>query len=161
MTNVCAPAVILAVLLTGGCADARTIVTESDDIAIATAYATASAAPEMSSVYFTVINRGGVEDTLLAVRSVGTAELHTVETHDGLSSMVPVAALPVPGHTCVILKPGSYHVMLRRLPTPLAAGDSIDVSLDMALAGTLEMRIPVLTYTDVVELVDAAGERCP
>jgi copper(I)-binding protein len=156
-----ATAAILAAAVCAGCGESRPIVAEAGHIAIADAYATASAAPDMSSVYFTVRNRGAVADTLLAVQSTGTAELHTMVTQNGLSSMVPVTALPVLGGTCVMLKPGGHHVMLRGLPTPLAEGDSIDVSVSMARAGTIAFRIPVLTYTGVVERLDAARGDCP
>lgn len=151
---------LVGLVIAGGCTPRRTVVAEAGDIAIADAYATVSAAPEMSSVYFTVLNRGSAPDTLLTVRSIGAAELHTMVTTNGLSSMVPVPALPIPGDSCVTLKPGSYHVMLHGLPTPLAAGDTIDVSLAMSRVGTVDLRVPVLTYTEVVERLDAVGGDC-
>jgi copper(I)-binding protein len=51
--------------------------------------------------------------------------------------------------------------MLTGLPNPLAAGDTIPVSVTMAVAGTIDMRVPVRTYTDVVEHLNDAGEDCP
>jgi copper(I)-binding protein len=143
------------------CSYDRTTLAAAGDLAIADAFATASAAPEMSSLYFTVINRGTVDDTVVGIRSVAKAELHTMVRRDGLSIMEPVPSLPVPHDSCVVLQPGSYHVMLTGLPNPLAAGDTIPVSVTMAVAGTIDMRVPVRTYTDVVEHLNDAGENCP
>ena len=152
---------LLIATAAAACGRESGVVTASGDIAVAAAYATASAAPEMSALYFTLLNRGAAADTLLRVESVGHAELHTMVTTDGLSKMTPVASLPVHGDSCVAMRPGSYHVMLHGLPTPLAAGDSIDVTITMALAGSIEFRMPVVTYTDVIERLDAARGVCP
>jgi len=154
-------ALLLLATATAGCGGNTAVVAEHGDIAVAAAYATASAAPEMSAAYFTLLNRGAAADTLLHVQSVAHAELHTVVTTDGLSSMTPVASLPVPADSCVAMRPGSYHVMLHGLPTPLEAGDSIDVTIEMARAGTIAFRMPVLNYTGVVESLDAARAVCP
>jgi copper(I)-binding protein len=155
------PALSLMGTLVTACIHDRTTVAAAGAIAIADAFATASAAPEMSSLYFTVINRGTDDDTVTAITSVAKAELHTMVMRDGLSTMEPVPSLLVPHDSCVIMKPGSYHVMLTGLPTPLAAGDTIPVSVMMARAGAIDMRVPVRSYTDVVEHLDEAGGDCP
>jgi copper(I)-binding protein len=133
-----------------------------DGVAISAAFATASAAPDVSSLYFTIRNDGAGPDTLLHVLApLGKAELHAVETVGGLSSMRRVERLPIPTGAKVRLEPGGYHVMLTQLPTPLRVGDSLQVSAVFSRADTLTFRVPVLTYTDVVERLDAEGGQAP
>lgn len=126
--------------------------------AIVEAYATASPAPDISALYFTVENRAAEADTLVAVSTAaGQATLHTVETSGGLSSMQPVERLPIPAGGSVRMRPGSYHVMLSALPAPLAAGDSIGVAATFARAGTLTFRAAVMTYSDLVQRLERDG----
>lgn len=153
--------VVLVAVTAVACTQEVAVVGERGDIAVTAAFATASAAPDLSALYFTLLNRGSVADTLAHIASVAPAVLHTVVTNDGLSTMAPVAALPIPADSCVAMRPGGYHVMLHGLPTPLAAGDSIDVTITMTRTGEIAFRIPVLTYTDVVERLDAAKAACP
>ena len=119
------------------------------------AYAPASPAPDVASLYFTVVNTSQHADTLTAVRTnMGVAMLHEVVTEDGLSKMQHVPAVPIaPGDT-LRLVPGSYHVMLSQLPRPLEVGDTISVTLQFACAGELTFNAVVLTYTEVVERLE-------
>jgi copper(I)-binding protein len=147
--------ITLAGLAASACGRESPPLAASGGIAVLEAYATASAAPDISALYFTVENRTAGADTLIAVStSVGHATLHTVETRDGLSSMQPVERLAVPGGAAVRMRPGSFHVMLSALPSPLVAGDSIDVEATFVHAGTLRFRAPVMTYSDVVERLE-------
>jgi hypothetical protein len=59
--------------------------------------------------------------------------------------------LVIPAGASVGLAPGGYHVMLTGLRRPLVAGDSIFIVLDLARANLLRFRVPVLTYTEMVE----------
>ncbi len=154
--------ITLAALAASACGRESPPLAVSGGIAVLDAYATASAAPDVSALYFTVENRAAEADTMIAVStSVGEATLHTVETRNGLSSMLAVERLPIPGGAEVRMRPGGYHVMLSALPSPLAAGDSIGVEATFVHAGTLRFRAPVMTYSDVVERLEqgAAGRR--
>lgn len=119
------------------------------------AYAPASPAPDVASLYFAVVNAGQLPDTLTAVRTtVGMAMLHDMVMEDGLSKMQHVPAISIaPGDT-LRLVPGSYHVMLSQLSQPLEVGDTISVTLRFAHAGDLSFRAEVLTYTEVVERLE-------
>ena len=147
-----APIALLAACAAAACGTGRPPVAAGGDIAVLQAYATASAAPDVSALYLTIENRGTAADTLLGVTTpVGHAMLHTVETNNGLSTMRPVERLPIAAGTEIRMRPGAYHVMLTGLPAPLAAGDTIEVEATFARAGALRFRAPVITYTDVVE----------
>ncbi|MGD8726041.1 MAG: copper chaperone PCu(A)C [Gemmatimonadales bacterium] len=122
------------------------------------AYAPASPAPDVASLYFTVVNTGRFPDTLTGVRSdAGRAMVHETVTEHGLSAMQHVSAIAIEPRDTLRLVPGSYHVMLSNLARPLEVGDTVTVHLQFTRTGELRVEAPVLTYTDVVELLE--GER--
>jgi len=151
-------AIAVAALVVAACGREPAPLAANAGTAVVEAYATASPAPDVSALYFTVENRAADADTLLAVSTAaGEATLHTVETSGGLSSMRPVERLPIPAGASVRMRPGGYHVMLSALPAPLAAGDSIGVTATFARAGTLTFHAAVMTYSDLVERLDRDG----
>jgi len=145
------------------CAEASpeaTVVAAKGGLEIHHAYAPASPAPDIASLYFTVINAGQLSDTLTDVRTgVGTAMLHTMVMENGLSKMQHVPAIAIPAGDTLRLVPGSYHVMLSRLQQPLQLGDTVTVTLEFARAGDLTFTASVLTYTDVVERLEPEQRR--
>jgi copper(I)-binding protein len=154
--------VLLGFVALAACAERteRTPVATAGDLSIYDAYAPASAAPDVGSLYFTVVNGGEVEDTLIQIRVVeGRAELHDVVTEAGLTRMQHVPALTIPAGGTVRLGPGSYHVMLTGLSAPLEVGQTVPVALLFAHGGIARFAAPVLTYSDVVERLEATAER--
>jgi copper(I)-binding protein len=111
-----------------------------------------------STLYFTVLNGGGTDDTLLAVRSdrVGEAVLHGV---DEVGHMVRAAAVAVPAGGRLRLRPGGYHVMLSRLAGEPGAGDTIPFELTFRHAGSLRVRAPVVPLAQMQEALDRAARR--
>jgi copper(I)-binding protein len=134
-------------------------VAAAGDLAVYDACAPAAAAPDVGSLYFTVVNGGNEPDTLLGVASpAGTAMLHDVITEGELTSMVHVPTVEIAPHGTLALAPGSYHVMLSNLGEPLRLGDTVSVTLTFARAGQVRFVAPVLTYTGVVELLERRPE---
>jgi copper(I)-binding protein len=135
----------------------RTPTASKGHLAIYDAVATASVATDASSLYFTIGNAAAVPDTLFGVTTAaGTASLHTVVTDSsGMTQMHPLAALVIPAGTLVQLAPGGYHVMLTDLRKPLEAGDTIRVALNLARGNLIRFRVPVLTYTEMLERLEA------
>jgi hypothetical protein len=116
----------------------------------------------VSAVYLTIRNRGGAPDTLLALDAdEGRAELHTVVTQGGRSTMQRVERLAIAAGEEVRFQPGGYHVMLTRPDPPLAVGDTVELRAMFARADTVVLRAPVLTYTDAVERLESDGVRTP
>lgn len=162
MRRPAAGAALLGALVLAACAERgeRIPVATAGDLSVFHAYAPASAAPDVGSLYFTVANRGAVEDTLIEIRVVqGKAELHDVVAEEGLTRMQHVPALPIPALGTVRLEPGGYHVMLTQLGAPLEVGQTLPVALVFARSGIARFAVPVLTYSDVVERLEAAAER--
>ena len=154
---------VIMALLTG-CGDphaspARRPIAASAGLEIYDAYAPAPAAPDIGSLYFTVVNRGTAPDTLAAITSSagGSATLHNM-IHDGEAMrMLPTGPMPIAEHDSLRLAPGGYHVMLSNLSHRPSVGDTIAVVLTFSRAGVIEFHAPVLTYTDVVRLLENPG----
>jgi copper(I)-binding protein len=139
--------------------DVREPVATLGGLSIYDAFAPASAAPDVASVYFTVVNHGSNADSLLSVATaIGDAALHTVVTENGRSRMQPVLAAPVLPGGQLRLRPGGYHVMLTGLAKPVQVGDTVEIALTFARAGTVSVRAAALTYTEVVERLESAGD---
>lgn len=99
-----------------------------------------------------VENRGDVADTLIALTSgLGAATLHAEVPGTG---MRPMPVLPLPRRSSIRLGKG-LHIMVQDLSRAPAPGDTIPLSLRFVHAGTLDLRVPVLRYS---EAIDAVGE---
>jgi copper(I)-binding protein len=154
----------LAVLmgLTVACAERPLADTEHGGIEISAAFATASPTSHSSAAYFTIRNSVDRPDTLLALSVLGgRAQLHTIEVHEGRTSMQHVEHLAIAPGVEIRLVPGGYHVMLTDLAAPLAVGDTVELSAIFASADTIAVRAPVLTYSQVVERLDSENGRHP
>lgn len=137
----------------------RRPVAAAADLEIYDAYAPAPAAPDVGSLYFTVVNSGSAPDTLLAIASSagGNALLHDMIQEAGSMRMHPTGPMPIAAHDSLRLKPGGYHVMLSDLSQRPLVGDTMRVVLTFARAGAIEFDVPVLSYTDVVRLLERPG----
>lgn len=95
--------------------------------------------------YFSVKNTSGEDDSLLAVRAgFAEASVHASVTNDaGVTSMAPVARLPIPAHETVTLEPRGLHVMFVGIKTPLAAGETLPVTLVFEKAGDVAVTFDV------------------
>lgn len=95
---------------------------------------------DRTALYATIENRGDREDRLVGVSSpdAGRAELHEVVQREGMMVMQPVAGgLLIPAGSKVMLKPGSYHVMVMKLRRPIAEGDRIAFTFTFEHAGVV------------------------
>lgn len=101
---------------------------------------------DVSAAYFVVDNPGEADTLVSAKASVGMmAQLHEVITDGGSSKMQQKeGGFPVPAKGELELKPGSFHVMIMGIKEPLAAGDTVDLTLQFEHAGTVNLKAPVL-----------------
>jgi len=104
------------------------------------------AGQEAGGVYATITSV--VDDRLLAAESTSAAvvEVHEhIRAADGVMQMRAVAhGIAIAGGTPLVLKPGSYHIMLIGLKQPLLKGSSIALTLRFAKAGTVKAEAEVL-----------------
>lgn len=94
-------------------------------------------------VYLTVVNGGPAEWLLEASSPVSTG----VALHG--QAMHAATAMAVPAGGELALRPGGVHVMLDPPLPALVRGDSVQLRLRFARAGTVVLWAPVIDYAEV------------
>jgi copper(I)-binding protein len=114
--------------------------------AIADAWIRATPPGARTAAAYLTITSAGTADRLLgaATPAAGGVEIHTHVVEAGMSRMVRVPELNLPAGEAVRLEPGGLHLMLLDVAGPLAAGTKVAVSLHFAVAGTVEIEVPVV-----------------
>ena len=137
----------------------RQLLASAAGLEIYDAYAPAPAAPDVGSLYFTVVNVGSEPDTLVAVETSagGTATLHRMIHEADAMRMQATGPMVIPASDSLRLRPGGYHVMISNLSNRPAVGDTLAVVLTFTRSGAIEISAPVLTYTEVVRLLGDPG----
>jgi copper(I)-binding protein len=98
------------------------------------------------AVYMTLDNKSGAADRLTGASSdvADKLQIHEMKVENGVMQMrVVLDGLPIPAGGSVVLKPGSYHVMLIGLKKPLTAGENIPLTLTFEKAGNISVTVPV------------------
>jgi copper(I)-binding protein len=96
--------------------------------------------------YLTLTNGTEEADALVGVTSPAAMSVQVHETFadaSGMMAMRPIAQLPVPAGGSVELKPGGYHLMLMGLKQPLAAGQTVELTLTFEHAAPVTVQAPV------------------
>ncbi len=111
------------------------------------------------AMYFTVASSAAdtltvdtlVVDTLLSVSVEGVdAALH--DSRDG--GMQSAGALVVSAGSPILFRPGGLHAMFTLPGLRPVAGDSLNVKIVFAMAGTAEVRAVVREYSELERLLD-------
>ncbi|MBN1305426.1 MAG: copper chaperone PCu(A)C [Anaerolineales bacterium] len=118
--------------------------TRSAELLIGEAWARPGASGDNSAVYF-VVDNPGQADALLSVGSQisGAVELHHSMQQDGAMVMQLQERIEMPANDRVELEPGGLHVMLIALTRDLKAGDTFDLTLTFARAGSRKVVVSV------------------
>lgn len=95
--------------------------------------------------FMVIHNEGNHDRRLVAAESpaAGIVELHTHLNENGVMKMRAVPHIEVKAHGLVELKPGSYHVMLIDLRTPLSEGDLVPITLKFDDGNAIAIEAPV------------------
>jgi periplasmic copper chaperone A len=95
----------------------------------------------VTAVFLELTNAGGAERRLVrgATAAADTLELHEMKRDGGMMRMAPVPQISIPAGETVSLRPGGLHLMLFGVKRPLAAGDTIRVTLTFDDGTTLEV----------------------
>ena len=96
-------------------------------------------------VYLTVVNSGSSPDALVGLSTpiAKAIHLHTMGAMPGMMTMQSVAAIPIPAHSTVQLKPMGAHAMIAGLVQPLSAGQTFPLSLRFERAGVVTVTVQV------------------
>ena len=103
---------------------------------------------DVAAVYFTVENRGRTADTLRGADVAGArvAMLHEQVTEGDRVEMRHLDAVPVPGETVLVLRPGGMHLMVEGFDRSPVAGDTLLLTVRFAHGDTVRVRAPVVAY---------------
>jgi copper(I)-binding protein len=104
---------------------------------------------EVAGGYMEITNLGSSGDRLVAVEVAGVhmAAIHEMATVDGIMKMRPLpSGLEIKSGETIILKPGSFHVMMMGLSKPLLEGETISGTLHFEKADsiTIEYKIEAM-----------------
>jgi copper(I)-binding protein len=99
-----------------------------------------------AAAYFTVANTTGSADRLLSVSTTAgaTAVLHTTNRNGSMTVARDGAELAA--HAKLALAPGRGHVMIQQLHAALRPGQHIELELDFAKAGPIDVVARVISY---------------
>jgi len=108
----------------------------------------ARATPPGASIaggYASIMNRGAAPDKLLSASSPAAerVELHVMSMQGDVMRMQQVAALEVPAHGELTLKPGGAHLMFIGVKAPFKPGEKVPVKLRFEKAGEVEVQLDV------------------
>lgn len=134
----------LCLPLLGACA------TERPELEVRDAYGYQPVLGDVAAVYFTVENRAHTADTLEGAEVAGAqvAMIHEQVAEGDRVEMRHVGAVPVPGETVLVLRPGGMHLMVEGFDRSPVAGDTLLVTVRFAHGDTIQVRAPVLAYGD-------------
>ena len=111
-----------------------------DSLTVDDAWGRTSTMDAANGAFYMTIHGGSSDDTLVsaATEACGMAELHESIMQDGMMSMQQLAAgVDVPADGEVLLEPGGMHVMCMNKQDGFAVGDTYELTLEFADAGTM------------------------
>ncbi len=94
----------------------------------------------------TLDNKSGIADRLTGISSnvADKVQIHEMKVENGVMQMREISGgLSIPANGSVMLKPGSYHVMLIGLKKPLTPGEKFPLTLKFEKAGNISVTVPV------------------
>ncbi len=116
-------------------------------ITVEKAWSRATPAEAKVGIGFATIKNGSDEpDKLVSATTevAGQTQIHEMTMEDGVMKMRQLTdGLPVPAQGEVVLKPGSYHLMLMDLKQPLEAGQHFAGTLTFEKAGRISVTFDV------------------
>jgi periplasmic copper chaperone A len=120
----------------------------ASDIMVMNAVARASLTPTATAgaLYFSIMNHGSTEDSLLSLSTSAaeSATLHETQMDGDVMKMRELETpLVVPSGTTIDMQPGGTHVMLMGLKAPLKKGETLKLELVFKNAGVVQVEVPV------------------
>jgi copper(I)-binding protein len=138
-------ALMLAAVLSLGSARADDYTVGSLKIHNPWARATATGA-QVAGAFLTVTNTGKDADRLIggSIIAAQTVQVHEMKMDGDVMKMRRMEqGLELPPGATLVLKPGSYHLMLLKLTQPLKQGSRLKGTLEFAKAGKVDVEFTV------------------
>lgn len=101
---------------------------------------------QSSAAYVSISNGTASKDSIVGLSSQAAekAEIHeSYKGENGISGMRPAPGQVIPSGEDLYLQPGGLHIMLMKLNTDLAVGDSLNITITFDKVGAKTMQIPV------------------
>ncbi|MGQ9909989.1 MAG: copper chaperone PCu(A)C [Candidatus Flexifilum sp.] len=102
--------------------------------------------PDISAGYFTLVNAGDSDDTLIAASTPAATvtELHTMVMEGDVMRMRQIeGGVPVPAGGTAVFRPRAEHIMFIGLTEPLVEGTAIPLTLTFASGLQMTVALPV------------------
>jgi periplasmic copper chaperone A len=116
----------------------------SPPIVVTAAYVVPPVPPtQIAAAYFTVYNTTPKPDTLESV-TTGAGATAVLHVYVNGQMTVPSGGIVVPAHGKLVLASGNQHVMIEQLFGTLTPGQSVNIELDFANAGPVNVSAPVI-----------------
>jgi periplasmic copper chaperone A len=139
------PALTALVLTVAAIGFARSAELAAGDLHVTAAWAVATPG-KVAAAYVTIENRGDRDDTLQGASSpvAASVAIHETKEEAGIVTMRPLENPAIPAGGRLEMAPGRTHLMLNGLAAPLKAGETVEVTLAFAMAGTLTVPVKVV-----------------
>lgn len=120
--------------------------TGADPIVVTDAFIRPPVPPtNLAAGYFTVYNTTGRDDTLLSV-TTGAGATNVLHVLVGGVMTAVSGGITVPAHGSLVLSVAKGHVMIGDLFGPLTAGQTVNMVLQFANAGPIDVAAPVVPF---------------
>ena len=119
------------------------------------AWIRSSAEGTTTALFGMVMNHTDINDTIIGVSSdlAQLTEFHETYKKEGdMMGMRHVDVQPVDANSSLILKPGSYHVMLIKLNQELKVGDKKEIVFHFKYAGEIKAEADVKDMNEMGEM---------
>lgn len=134
----------------------------SGDMVIENVQANMTMPSDTGSVWVKITNNTGQDDALTGavVPGCGTVELHNMVMDGDIMVMRQVEGgeIPIPNGETVALKQGGLHIMCIGKEAPLEAGTTLDMTLNFANAGALDVTANVVAPGGTMNMDHGDGE---
>ena len=112
-----------------------------DKISVKDAWVRPSSENMATALYCTIENKSSKADTLFQVNCdfAGKVEIHETYSQGDMMGMRKVDFLAVDGKGSLVLKPGSYHIMVMKLKRDINERDKLNFILHFKQAGEIKI----------------------
>lgn len=115
-------------------------------LTISAAYIREPASPDVVAVYLRIDNKTGSPDEITSVTTGAGGTAMTMS--DNAKGGMDMAAVRIPAHGSVTLKPFGQHIMIQKPSKALVKGNTVVVTVHFRVAHPITVTVPVIGITD-------------
>jgi copper(I)-binding protein len=107
-----------------------------------------------TGAFMKIASKDGAKLIEVSSPVAGISEIHEMKMEKEVMKMAAIKSLNVPVGGLVELKPGSYHIMLMDLKSPLAAQSKIPLTLTFESANGVKSKVEVQALVKVMGMAN-------